>query len=144
MVRRNRPRSSGLFLMELILAILFFSIASAVCVQIFVKSHLLSVESRALNQAVNKCTSAAEYISSVSGEGVETGTETIYYDDDFTECDRDEALYMMNVDTETEEDGGMVNAHIEVRQAGNRADGKVIYELDIAHYTARRIGYEER
>lgn len=141
MVRKNRPRSSGLFLMELILAILFFSIASAVCVQIFVKSHLLSIESRALNQAVNKCASAAEYISAVSGEELETGTETIYYNNDFIECGRDEALYMMNVDTE--EYAGMVNAHIEMRQV-DKADGKVIYELDIVHYTARRIGHEER
>lgn len=141
MVRKNRPRSSGLFLMELILAILFFSIASAVCVQIFVKSHLLSVESRALNQAVNKCTSAAEYISAVSDEELEIGTETIYYDGDFMECGREEALYMMNVDTEEED--GMVDAHIEMRQA-DKMDGKVIYELNIVHYTARRTGYEER
>lgn len=141
MVRKNRPRSSGLFLMELILAILFFSIASAVCVQVFVKSHLLSVESRALNQAVNKCTSAAEYISSVSEEELEIGTETRYYNEDFIECDRDDALYMMNVDTV--EDNGMVSAHIEMRQA-DKIDGKVIYELDIVHYNARRIGHEER
>ncbi|WP_251392188.1 hypothetical protein [Mediterraneibacter agrestimuris] len=141
MVRKNRPRSSGLFLMELILAILFFSIASAVCVQIFVKSHLLSVESRALNQAVNKCTSAAEYISAVSDGELEMGTETIYYDEDFIECGREEALYMMNVDTE--EDGRMVNAHIEIRQA-DKADGKVIYELDVVDYIARRTGHEER
>jgi len=48
--------------MELILAILFFSIASAVCVQIFVKSHMLSNDSRALNHAVNECASIAEVI----------------------------------------------------------------------------------
>ena len=57
---KNRPRSSSLFLMELILAILFFSVASAVCVQIFVKSHLISRQSEELSQAVTLCTNSAE------------------------------------------------------------------------------------
>ena len=59
MIRRSRAQSSSLFLMELILAILFFSITSAVCVQFFVKSHLLSRESKALAQAVNESTNNA-------------------------------------------------------------------------------------
>ncbi len=49
MKHRNRAQSSSLFLLELILAILFFSLASAVCVQFFVKSHLLSRDARNLN-----------------------------------------------------------------------------------------------
>ena len=63
MTPKNRARSSSLFLMELILAILFFSVASAVCVQFFVKSHLLNLESKALTHAVNECSGAAEIIS---------------------------------------------------------------------------------
>lgn len=69
MIRKNRPRSSSLFLMELILAILFFSIASAVCVQFFVKSHLLSRESRVLSQAVNECSNIAEVFDASEGTG---------------------------------------------------------------------------
>ena len=66
MKRKNRPRSSSLFLMELILAILFFSIASAVCVQFFVKSHLLSRSSDALNYAANECASVAELLDTAN------------------------------------------------------------------------------
>lgn len=62
MVHRSRARSSSLFLMELILAILFFSVASAVCVEFFVKSHLLSRDSEALTNAVNECSGIAEII----------------------------------------------------------------------------------
>ena len=62
MLRKNRAQSSSLFLMELILAILFFSITSAVCVQFFVKSHLLSQESQVLTQAVNECSTIAEIL----------------------------------------------------------------------------------
>ena len=39
-MRQPRTHSgSSLFLMELILAILFFSVASAVCVQLFARAH---------------------------------------------------------------------------------------------------------
>lgn len=43
---------SGSFLMELILSILFFSIASAVCIQLFAKAHLLDQKTGYQNQAV--------------------------------------------------------------------------------------------
>lgn len=69
MIRKNRPRASSLFLMELILAILFFSIASAVCVQFFVKSHLLSQDADALNHAVNECSSIAEILNTADSIG---------------------------------------------------------------------------
>lgn len=43
---------SSAFLMELILSILFFSIASAVCIQLFAKAHLLDQKTGFQNQAV--------------------------------------------------------------------------------------------
>lgn len=43
---------SSLFLMELILSILFFSIAGAACIQLFVKAHVLGQGTREQNQAV--------------------------------------------------------------------------------------------
>lgn len=62
MVHKSRARSSGLFLMELIIAILFFSVASAVCLEFFVKSHLLSLDSDILTRSVNECSGAAEIL----------------------------------------------------------------------------------
>lgn len=57
----NRQTSkTGLFLMELMMAILFFCLASAVCVQMFVKGHTLSQRSVDLNHAVVRCESLAE------------------------------------------------------------------------------------
>lgn len=71
MVHKSRARSSGLFLMELIIAILFFSVASAVCLQFFVKSHLLSLDSDVLTRSVNECSGAAEIIC--TAESLEEG-----------------------------------------------------------------------
>ena len=62
MTPQKQSRSSALFLTELTLAILFFAAASSVCVQIFVKSHLLSLHSRQLNLAVNESAAIAELI----------------------------------------------------------------------------------
>ena len=49
-MRKNS--SSSLFLMELIIAILFFSLASTVCIQLFVKAHLLTEKSVNINQSI--------------------------------------------------------------------------------------------
>lgn len=56
---------SSLFLIELIIVILFFSIAGAVCVSIFAQSHLISTESAELTMAVTRCQNAAEVLHSV-------------------------------------------------------------------------------
>ena len=68
MARNDTSHKSSLFLLELIMAILFFSIASAVCVQLFVKSHLLSKQAEILSIAVNECSDAAEIIYSADTE----------------------------------------------------------------------------
>lgn len=64
MSRKYSTHKSSLFLLELILAILFFSIASAVCVQLFVKSHTISQEAKSLSVAVNECADIAEIVYS--------------------------------------------------------------------------------
>ena len=43
---------SALFLMELIIAIFFFSLASAVCIQLFVKAHLMGTSNTNKNHAL--------------------------------------------------------------------------------------------
>lgn len=158
MIRRSRAQSSSLFLMELILAILFFSITSAVCVQFFVKSHLLSQESKVLSQAVNECSNIAEaYDTSESigdalsllknrypdisaepaASGQDTAAAVIYYDDTFSPCGEDNAVYALKADFT--QDDSMMTAHIEMTD-----DDSVIYELNTKHHIARRTDYEER
>lgn len=49
---RRRASRSGLFLIELILSIFFFIIATAVVLQLFVKSHILSKDTVSINNAI--------------------------------------------------------------------------------------------
>lgn len=50
-----KSSKTSLFLMELIIAILFFSISSAVCIQLFVKSHLLDQKTQEENRLLITC-----------------------------------------------------------------------------------------
>lgn len=59
-MNNSTTSKTGLFLMELIIAILFFSVSSAICVQLFVQSHLTSKDSVELNHAVEWCQNVAE------------------------------------------------------------------------------------
>ena len=61
MERKNASRS-GMLLLELMMAILIFSLSAAVCIQVFVKAHDLSARAEDLSQAVNSCGSAAEIL----------------------------------------------------------------------------------
>ena len=61
--RMIRGRSaSSLFLIELIIAIGFFAVASAVCLQLFVRARLVSIQSADLSRATLAAQSAAEAV----------------------------------------------------------------------------------
>lgn len=175
MIHRSRARSSSLFLMELILAILFFSVASAVCGQFFVKSHIMSQSSEVLTHAVNECSGMAEMICTADGmtEGMEllqkqypqgdypesgpmpSGTDPqadpdsyaeadvrLYYDDSFVSCGQESAAYVLEIHLAEREQ--MIEAVLEMREAGDTQDDASIYQLTAKHHIARRTGYDER
>lgn len=154
MVHKSRPRSSNLFLMELILAIFFFSAASAICLQFFVKSHLLSREAGALNQAVSICSSMAEFIQASNSsreamellqaeypEGSFTETELLlYYDKKFMVCNENESAYLLRL--QLEEKDQMLEALLQVTESSPNTESKNLYELNVLHHLARRTTHE--
>lgn len=66
-VKSKGSNRSGLFLIELIVAILFFSLASAICIQLFVKAHIISQSSQDLTMALNQAQTAVEAFKSTDG-----------------------------------------------------------------------------
>ena len=105
-------RRSSLFLMELILAIFFFILASAICVRFFVKAHTLEQESMDLNHAVTAAASVAEIVRSQDEpfdflekhfpQG-EAGNEVfaIFYDSNRTLCKKADAKYTLVLEGRT-------------------------------------------
>lgn len=71
-MKKNTPSKSSLFLIELIIAILFFTIASGICIQLFSKSFLLSQSSKNLSTASRLVSNTAEVLESCGGYLEET------------------------------------------------------------------------
>jgi len=70
---KNRgSSSSGMFLIELLLAILIFAIASAICLQVFVTAHQTAEGSSRLNRAVVAAQGGAECFKAAGGDMAET------------------------------------------------------------------------
>ena len=59
MVRTHVSRRSGIFLTELMIAILLFALASALCVRIFVRAQQISTQAQELSEGVNRCSCTA-------------------------------------------------------------------------------------
>lgn len=72
-----KSSKSSLFLMELIIAILFFALASAVCIQLFVKSHLLGKTTTAENKALLMCQNFSEIYLGILPEYYNTEPDTM-------------------------------------------------------------------
>ena len=143
---------SSLFLLELILAVLFFSVASALCIQIFTKAHLMSQDARDLNFAVNEVSSMAEQISAgtlhsdtaassddtASDPSTQMPDESLqdaaaYYDSGYASCEKADAVYVLTVHYEPE--NTLLKAHISMDTI---ADNRNIYTLDVTKHRQRR------
>jgi hypothetical protein len=129
---------SSLFLIELMLSILFFAIASSVCLQMFVKAHTLSQDSRDLTFATEAASTLSDYWKDCNGDydllidellfGEYTDeTFTVYYSKDGQSCEENEHYYTIYLTTTI--DHSIMNAHICVENPT-----KVVYEMDSKHF----------
>lgn len=95
-MQTKNSSKSGIFLMELILSILFFSIAAAVCVKLFVTAHRLSDQSVNLNHAVAMAESIAEAFYGCNGNAGEL--EKLFPDARMNQTDEQTMLTINNAD----------------------------------------------
>lgn len=132
---------SALFLMELVITILFFSLCAAICMQLFVQTHLLGEKTKELNHAVSIAQGFAEVMRGTDGdiasimalypEAVSDG-ETffeVYYDENFEVCDYLSAKYVGDVTLSP--NGAIQNIEIKVVRL---SDMEEIYSLDATKY----------
>ena len=150
---QRHNNTSSLFLLELILAVLFFSVASALCIQIFTKAHLMSQDARDLNFAVNEVSSMAEQISAgtlhpdTAASSDDTASDpstqisndtwqddTAYYDSSYASCEKADAVYVLTIHYEPEDT--LLKAHISMDTI---ADNRNIYTLDVTKHRQRRV-----
>ena len=147
----NNARKTGLFLMELIIAILFFSLAAAICIQLFVKSHMISERSIALNHSILLAQNTAEIFYATNGDpekmasllgcGESSGTAavadsdnastlTLFYTDKFDCLDPAKAasaVFQQTISLYADSDPALITCHVVISEPSS---GAVIYSLD--------------
>lgn len=109
-MKRTPARRSNLFLMELIIAILFFSLAGALCMQLFLKARTLSAETSNQNHALTQAKNAAAVFETGDGtlDGIarffsgsllsDSGRElTVYYDKSWDFCEESDSSFQMRI-----------------------------------------------
>ena len=131
---------SSLFLMEMIIAILFFSLASAVCIQLFARSHLLSTQTVNQNHAVIQAQNLAE--SYLSLEGNVAAMQDLFSPSELT----DENTLRLAFDSSwnlctPEDENGIMKGEITVYDVSTPESP--IYTLSVMHHTAERRGSHE-
>ena len=145
--------------MELIIAILFFSLAAAICIQLFVKSHMISERSIALNHSILLAHNTAEIFYATNGDpekmasllgcGESSGTAaiadsdnastlTLFYTDKFDCLDPAEAassVFQQTISLYADSDPALITCHIVISELSS---GDVIYSLDTTLFQRSR------
>ncbi|MFY9199026.1 MAG: hypothetical protein WBK75_07575 [Acutalibacteraceae bacterium] len=135
-MNKHSRSKSGLFLMEMIIVILFFSISSAICMKIFSTSKIKSDHSRDISNASVKAQSCAETYKAYSADlekvastldgGFDKNRLVVYYDENWQEVEKkDEASYTLTL--KNEDDKYISTAKICVE----KKDGKSLFEIKV-------------
>lgn len=143
-MKRVSSRSS-LLLIEIIIAILIFSVASAICLQLFAKSHTLSKRTEELDIAVREATSVSELLTYEDSlrknldrfypyADITADSAVIYYDADFQPCERLQSYFQMDIQPSSRQD--RIRAYtITVCRDGRDA---IIYRMETTVYEPLR------
>lgn len=148
---------NSLFLMELILSILFFALTAAVCLQLFVKAHVLSQDTINLNHAVTEAQNFAEVF--LAGDGSlrrfpdyfidqltpdscsydDSGilcSFTLFYDKDWNPSGLSDCTYQITIAYTQKDQPAMRDATITV------SDTEDFYRIPLQKYISREVSYE--
>lgn len=123
---------AALFLMELLIVLLFFSIAGAICLQLFSDAHITNNNSSDLSNANIILTNVAEqfYSSDLSSSSNTNESISTYYDDYLNPSANSAFSAYTLVETTSLEDR-FVTKHISIFRT---KDNSLLLEQDIVRY----------
>lgn len=140
-MKTGEASKTSLFLMEMVIALLFFSICSAICIRVFAAASEDTSYSRNLSNASSLCQSAAEVYKAFGGDveksaaalngEYEAGQVKVYYDScwNATEEQKD-AGFVLLIEDEGKE-GSVKKAHIHAEKINGHNTGEDIFSLDV-------------
>lgn len=140
----NKTSHSSLYMIELIIAILFFMLASAASISFFAHAKKNTIYSKELSGSVLRITSAAETVKAVNGNADKIsslllgkkldGKVYVYYNNNFEVVDKLQDMnYILLIETNIE--GNMLASTISIR--GNNG---VINQIEVKKYLKDAIG----
>ena len=139
---RIRPTRSGLFMIELLIAVGVFTLCAAVCVGLFVRAEVMSRESADLTRMTTEARNVVECWKAVGGDfekaaqlcggGGGTSALTVQYDADWNRIpyqspENPNAVYQIHLAGQSE--GGYVSADLWVAKVGEPAELLNWYDL---------------
>ncbi|MBQ7536258.1 MAG: hypothetical protein IJT43_11660 [Stomatobaculum sp.] len=148
MTSANRTHSkSSLFLIELIISLCFFSLASIVCVRLFVYAHKISTDSRRETLAIQVSQTAAECFIAADGDQAEfqrlfslahkNESEDIITDFTITQEPDGTGVGAAGAGTGT---AGGVMCRLLIRNTD--IDGAEVFSLEVLHYRQKEAPHE--
>ena len=141
-MRYERSKSS-MFLLEILINILLFSILCVCSLQFFIKSYQLTENTTTLHHAVTACNNVAAIFQS-SDNSVDTIKEVypnaieekgliyIYFDENYQECDSQKVAYYITVSEQITE-----IPSVKISFYKNGADAS--YSIDVYCYEAQTL-----
>lgn len=108
-MKQLNPSRSGLYLVEFVIVLLFFSIASMIVFQFFIKGSGISSEAYDINRAVVHAESITEKVLASGGEDALLSGQflrtqdgyVLYYDKDWMETDAGREAYLAQIAVST-------------------------------------------
>ncbi len=132
----SRNSGPGLFLVEVLAAILIFSLAAGVCVKIFVQAYWISQENHQLTQAVFLAENCAECFKAVSGDlpqlhrflggHIEDSIFSNCYDEQGQPTEAEAAAYYLELSADAN-NGGLRTANITITSPA----GELLFQLGV-------------
>ena len=92
-MKQQNHKRSGIFLLEIMIAILFFALTGAVCLRTFVKAHTLSTQATETEQALSRLEDVAGLLNTIDAAELKdekTFSETL--ENEFPACEMDLSL----------------------------------------------------
>jgi Tfp pilus assembly protein PilV len=136
---------SSIFLMEIIINILLFSVLLTTSLQLIMKAHTLTQDTSRLHRASTVCANIAECFESGDGtldsihefypQGSSTGDHLIIYlDEDFADCQKTDAVYLVTVSYADNTYDDDVYSRLTEITITCTLESDTIYSLSACHY----------
>lgn len=127
-----------IFLVELILMILFFSVTAAVLLQVFFKAREYSMDSALLSKAIIAAESTADRTLALPLSDAKNSGDVVYLDENWNAADESSSAYELHVQwTEEPAAGQLTGLTITVLSSET---GDAIYTLETKKYYSANEG----